>query len=83
VPVEAREELWLRMVLRRHFHLTNSPRAWELLRSDRPIPLLRVEPLQAPTSPADTWASILARLRGADLNFDTVATSDAEEPLLM
>ena len=83
VPFEAREELWLRMVLRRHFHLTNSPRAWELLRSDRPIPLLRVEPLQAPTSPADTWASILARLRGADLNFDTVSTSDAEEPLLM
>jgi glutamate synthase (ferredoxin) len=83
VPVEAREELWLRMVLRRHFHLTNSPRAWELLRSDRPLPLLRVEPLQAPSSSADTWASILSRLRGAELNFDTVSASDAEEPLLM
>jgi glutamate synthase domain-containing protein 2/glutamate synthase domain-containing protein 1/glutamate synthase domain-containing protein 3 len=83
VPLEVREELWLRMVLRRHLHLTSSPRAWELLRSDRPLPLLRVEPLHPPCTPAETWASILARLRGSDLNFDTVAAADAKEPLLM
>jgi glutamate synthase domain-containing protein 3 len=83
VPLEVREELWLRMVLRRHLHLTSSPRAWELLRSDRPLPLLRVEPLHAPCSPADTWAAILARLRGSDLNFDVLSSAPAKEPLLM
>ncbi len=83
VPLEVREELWLRMVLRRHLHLTSSPRAWELLRSDRPLPLLRVEPLHPACSPAETWATILSRLRGAELSFDTVSAPAAKEPLLM
>jgi glutamate synthase domain-containing protein 2/glutamate synthase domain-containing protein 1/glutamate synthase domain-containing protein 3 len=83
VPLEVREELWLRMVLRRHLHLTSSPRAWELLRSDRPLPMLRVEPLHPPCSTAETWASILARLRNSDLNFDALTPADNKEPLLM
>jgi glutamate synthase (ferredoxin) len=83
VPLEVREELWLRMVLRRHLRLTGSPRALELLRSDKPLPLLRVEPVQPPCSPAETWSAILARLRGSDLQIDTLSPSQANEPLLM
>jgi glutamate synthase (ferredoxin) len=55
------EELWLRRILRRHLHLTGSPRAADLL--SRPaLPLLRIEPVAPPCSIEETWASILARL---------------------
>ncbi len=37
-PLEVREELWLRMLLRRHLRHTGSPRALQLLRSDGPLP---------------------------------------------
>jgi glutamate synthase (ferredoxin) len=61
VPLELKEELWLRRVLRRHEHLTGSPRAAQLLRSERPLPLSRVEPLSSPCSIAETWDAILKR----------------------
>jgi glutamate synthase (ferredoxin) len=62
-PIEVREEIWIRRVLRRHVRLTNSPRAARLLSADFPLPLLRVEPVQPPCSVAESWAVILNRLK--------------------
>jgi glutamate synthase (ferredoxin) len=62
VPLELKEELWLRRVLRRHMQLTGSPRAAQLLRSERPLPFGRIEPLALPCSVAETWSTILPRL---------------------
>jgi len=63
VPLELTEELWLRRVLRRHERLTGSPRAAQLLRSERTLPFSRVEPLSLPCSIAETWDAILTRFR--------------------
>jgi glutamate synthase (ferredoxin) len=60
-PLELREELWLRRVLRRHERLTGSPRAAQLLRSERPLPFSRVEPLSLPCPIEETWDAILKR----------------------
>src|SRR3989475_8664230 len=62
-PIEVREELWLRRVLRRHLRLTGSPRAAALLGASAPLPFLRVEPLALPCTIAETWATILTRFR--------------------
>ena len=62
-PIEVREELWLRRVLRKHLRLTDSPRAAHLLNTDRPLSFLRVEPVQPPCTIAETWAAILGRLK--------------------
>ena len=59
--LEPKEERWLRSILRRHLHLTGSPRAAELLISTT-LPINRVEPLAPPCAIEDTWAPILARL---------------------
>jgi glutamate synthase (ferredoxin) len=61
VPIELKEELWLRRVLRRHERLTGSPRAAQLLRSERPLPFSRVEPLSLACSVAERWDAILVR----------------------
>jgi glutamate synthase (ferredoxin) len=61
VRIELQEELWLRRVLRRHERLTGSPRAAQLLRSERPLPFSRVEPLSSSCSIAETWEAILNR----------------------
>jgi glutamate synthase domain-containing protein 3 len=61
VPIELNEELWLRRVLRKHVRITGSPRAAQLLRSEKPLPFSRVEPVSLPCSTAETWDSILAR----------------------
>ena len=63
VPLELKEELWLRRVLRRHERLTGSPKVAPLLRSDQPLPLSRVEPLSLPCSIAETWDAILKRFK--------------------
>jgi glutamate synthase domain-containing protein 2/glutamate synthase domain-containing protein 1/glutamate synthase domain-containing protein 3 len=62
VPLELDEELWLRRVLRKHQHLTGSPQAALLLRSEG-LPLVRVQPVVPPCSIAQTWHAILKRLR--------------------
>ena len=62
-PVEVREELWLRRVLRKHLRLTGSPRAARLLSVEAPLPFLRVEPLALPCSVVETWDPILTRLK--------------------
>ena len=62
-PIEVREEVWLRRVLRKHLRLTGSPRAAALLNSSAPLPFLRVEPLTLPCTIAETWAAILTRFR--------------------
>ncbi len=62
-PIEVREEVWLRRVLRKHLRLTGSPRAAGLLNASAPLPFLRVEPLTLPCSVAETWATILTRLK--------------------
>jgi glutamate synthase domain-containing protein 3 len=59
VPLEMQEELWLRRVLHRHLSLTGSPRAAKLLSRERPLPLVRIEPVSPPCSVAETWAPIL------------------------
>ena len=61
VPLELKEELWLRRVLRRHERLTGSPRVAQLLLSDQALPFSRVEPLSLPCSIAETWDAILKR----------------------
>ena len=66
VPLELEEELWLRRVLRRHEHLTGSPRAARLLSSDAELPFIRVEPVSRPCSIAETWETILGRLKKYD-----------------
>jgi glutamate synthase domain-containing protein 3 len=62
-PLEVREEVWLRRVLRKHARLTGSPRASHLLSADVALPFLRVEPVVPPCSIAETWAAILVRLK--------------------
>ena len=62
-PVEVREEVWLRRVLRKHLRLTGSPRAVVLLNSTAPLPFLRVEPLVLPCTITETWAAILTRFK--------------------
>src|SRR5437667_9844404 len=61
-PLEVREEIWLRRVLLKHFRLTNSGRVAELLNSNSPLPLLRVEPLVPPCTVAETLTSTWARV---------------------
>jgi glutamate synthase (ferredoxin) len=61
VPIELKEELWLRRVLLKHERLTGSSRTAQLLRSERPLPFSRVEPLSTPCSIAETWDAILQR----------------------
>ncbi len=84
-PIEVREELWLRRVLRKHLRLTDSPRAAHLLNTGRPLSFLRVEPVQPPCTIAETWAAILARLKrpktAAPLEVPQTVLS--EEPVLM
>ena len=63
VPLELKEELWLRRVLRRHERLTGSPKVAQLLRSDQALPFSRVEPLSLPCSIAETWDAILRRFK--------------------
>jgi glutamate synthase domain-containing protein 2/glutamate synthase domain-containing protein 1/glutamate synthase domain-containing protein 3 len=62
-PLELKEELWLRRVLRRHECLTGSPKVAQLLRSDQPLPFSRVEPLSLPCSIAETWDATLKRFK--------------------
>ena len=50
-------------MLRKHLRLTGSPRAAGLLNDSAPLPFLRVEPLALPCSVAETWATILSRLK--------------------
>ena len=73
-PVEVREELWLRRVLRKHLRLTGSPRAASLLDSAAPLPFLRVEPLALPCSVAETWAAILTRFKRQSVSQPKPAT---------
>lgn len=79
----AKEEWWLRRVLRRHVQLTGSPRAARLL-SRATLPFLRVEPLQPPCSVEETWTPILQGLSGHDQHaFDSVEVAGSEEALIM
>ena len=83
-PLEVREELWLRMVLRRHMRLTKSPKALRLLSSDAPLPFLRVEPIRPPCSISETWSATLALLRRHDLgSVESLAVIPPKEPVLM
>jgi glutamate synthase (NADPH/NADH) large chain/glutamate synthase (ferredoxin) len=84
-PIEVREELWLRRVLRKHLHLTDSPRAADLLNTGRPLSFLRVEPVQPPCTISETWAAILARLKRpkTPAPLEIPQTILSEEPLLM
>jgi glutamate synthase domain-containing protein 3 len=84
VPLEVREELWLRRVLRRHLQLTGSPHALRLLSSDVPLPLLRVQPVRPPCSIEETWTATLARLRGRELTaLEPWQLTPSKEPLAM
>ena len=83
-PIEVREELWLRMVLRRHFRLTGSPRALSLISSDAPLPFLRVEPLRPPCSITETWNATLAQVRRHDIGSqESIQMIPPKEPVLM
>jgi glutamate synthase (ferredoxin) len=83
-PLEVREELWLRMVLRRHFQLTRSPRALALLSSDAALPFLRVEPLRPPCSITESWNATLIQLRRHELgSLASLEAAPPKEPVLM
>jgi glutamate synthase domain-containing protein 3 len=59
--ITTREEEWLRAVLREHHNLTESPIAERMLSSKKPLPLVRLEPVNLPCSIEQTWASIRFR----------------------
>jgi glutamate synthase domain-containing protein 2/glutamate synthase domain-containing protein 1/glutamate synthase domain-containing protein 3 len=61
VPCSPEEEAALRQVLRKHFQLTESPRAGWLLNSTSLLPLVRVQPSTLPCSVEQTWAAIRQR----------------------
>jgi glutamate synthase (ferredoxin) len=83
-PLEVREELWLRMVLRRHMRLTNSPKALRLLSSDAPLQFLRVEPIRPPCTISETWNATLTLLRRHDLgSVESMPSIPPKEPVLM
>jgi glutamate synthase (ferredoxin) len=83
-PLEVREELWVRLVLRRHFRLTGSPRALKLLSSDAPLPFLRVEPLRPPCAITETWTATLGQLKGRDIgSLEASQAIPPKEPVLM
>ena len=83
-PLEVREELWLRLVLRRHFQLTRSPRALALLSSDAALPFLRVEPLRPPCSITETWNAALTQLRRHQVgSLESLPPAPPKEPVLM
>lgn len=84
-PIEVREELWLRRVLRKHLHLTDSPRAADLLNTGRPLSFLRVEPVQPPCTISETWAAILTRLKRqkTPASLEVPQTVFSEEPVVM
>jgi glutamate synthase domain-containing protein 2/glutamate synthase domain-containing protein 1/glutamate synthase domain-containing protein 3 len=83
-PLEVREELWLRMALRRHLRHTGSPRALSLLRSDAPLPFLRIEPLRPACSITETWNATLAHLRRQEIaSIEPITEIPPKEPVLM
>jgi glutamate synthase (NADPH) large chain len=83
-PLEVREELWLRLVLRRHLRHTGSPRALSLLRSDGPLPFLRVEALRPACSITETWNATLAHLKRQEIaSIEPVTEIPSKEPVLM
>jgi glutamate synthase (ferredoxin) len=61
--LQVRERSWLRRILRKHLHLTGSPRAAHWLSTGLRLPFMRVEPVQPPCSIAETWAPTLARMK--------------------
>jgi glutamate synthase (ferredoxin) len=65
--MDEQEEAWLRRVLREHLQLTDSPRARRLLKSNAPLPFVRLEPVHLPCPIEQTWAPILSRLEKQDL----------------
>jgi glutamate synthase domain-containing protein 3 len=80
--LEPQEEKWLRRILRRHVHLTSSPRAADLL-SYSALPLLRVEPLIPPCSIEETWSSILSRLATEEARtYDRDKLPSSERPVV-
>ena len=83
-PLEVREELWLRLVLRRHLRHTGSPRALSLLSSDAPLPFLRVEPLRPPCSITETWNATLAQLKRYEIgSVEPFEAIPPKEPVVM
>ena len=83
-PLEVREELWLRLVLRRHLRHTGSPRALSLLSSDAPLPFLRVEPLRPPCSISETWTATLAQLKRHEIaSVESLEGIPPKEPVVM
>jgi glutamate synthase domain-containing protein 3 len=83
-PIEVREELWLRLVLRRHLRHTGSPRALSLLSSDAPLPFLRLEPLRPPCSITETWNATLAQLKRHEIgSVEPFEATPSKEPVVM
>jgi glutamate synthase (ferredoxin) len=60
-PADRSEDIRLRRALEEHVRQTRSPRAMRLLEAKGPLPLLRLEPIHLPCSPAQTWSPLLER----------------------
>jgi hypothetical protein len=78
------EELWVRWLLQQHAQLTSSPIAEELLQSEGPLPLARVEPLQPPCTVADAWQAVIRRTqKSRQFPLDALTEATSPEPTLM
>ena len=67
----AAEEAHVRELLVRHSLLTGSPRASFLLNIAAPLPLVRIQALNALTSPDEVWGPVLERLHARDVRPST------------
>ena len=84
-PLEVREELWLRMVLRRHLRHTGVPRALQLLRSmSRYCRCCGWSHCARHARSAETWNATLAQLLRGTKSFRRDGGSvPPKEPVLM
>jgi len=64
--------------------LTGSPRALQLLSSDAPLPLLRVEPVRPACSISDAWGATLTQIRASEIgSMEVVEDASPKEPVVM
>jgi hypothetical protein len=76
--------LWVRWLLQRHAAATSSPIAEQLLQTEGPLPLARVEPLQPPCTVAEAWQAVLRRTqKPRQFPLDAVTEAPSPEPTLM
>jgi len=82
-PLDLPEELWVRWLLQRHASFTSSPIAAQLLRTEGPLPVVRVQPLQLPCTVAEAWSASLRRAERSSSMPVEAAPDLSAEPTVM